>query len=157
MNFSLSASGAMAFALVSLALAGCAQDDTRGSDVESTTASQTTGAHCVSVAAARAAYDQRIQAENTKLQAAYDAALAQDKKDIHDAEVVRDQKLAALPEDPSSDASGNTLNAIINEYNAAVAPGGPIEQAYNARIAAAKASWDRGVAAARDAYYASLC
>jgi hypothetical protein len=134
------------------ALTACSQDADTTSNVS---AAQT--ASCVSVAQARATYDHEIQRANEALEDAYTAAKSQYDASVHQAEVTRDQKLAQLPENSTSDHSGDIENAIIKEFNDECAPGGPIDTAYQATCADAQKAFNATAKAAVDEYNASIC
>jgi hypothetical protein len=157
MSFSLSASAAFLCALGSIALIGCAADADLSADDSANQASEvSTQRGCTSYAAAKAAYDRRVQAEQARVKASYDAALAQFDADVQEAKRVRDAVLSSLPQDPSSNESSDVLNAAITEYNHKVGPDGTIVHAYNAHVATAKDRFDAGVKAALDAYNAAV-
>jgi hypothetical protein len=159
MNRSLPKSVAALGAFVSLtSVVGCSADSDSNSDVlASSTQHETAAQGCLTYAQAKANFDREVQAAKDHLQADYDAAMAQFNAGVAQAKADMQAILASLPENSTSNESAEILNKAVSDYNAKVAPGGPLDQAYNAAVAAAQAKYNASTQAATDEFNRNVC
>jgi hypothetical protein len=155
MKFSLSSS--VGIAVLSLAsLVGCAGNAETGSDL-STAQNETAAPGCVSYETAKATYDREVKAAHDKILADYAAAMDTYNQGVAAAKAEYNAVLASIPTGNNSANDTEILNAAVQAYNAKVAPDGPLVSAYNASVAAAKATYDRSTQAALDEYNTTIC